>query len=290
MHQSAVLKVNTVVFVNWLPALLTTAETVIVGVIQGILEWLPVSSEGNLSILLVTFLGVSPHIAIGLTVFLHIGTGVAALLYYRAQVVDILLSSTVEIGLFRLRLVVITVITGLVGLPIFLLLNVSIVYGETFLAVTGVALILTGLLQRNRDRASFRDYESLSWGETIILGVVQGFSIIPGLSRSGVTTSMLLFRGFSGKESFRISFLMSIPASFAAGFGLFLVERFDVTAQAFLALVISAVIGVLTIGVLVRVSERVTFWKLCIVLGILVIIFFIPNIPILHAIQSIFFE
>jgi undecaprenyl-diphosphatase len=258
--------------------LLTTAETVIVGVIQGILEWLPVSSEGNLSIILVTFLGISPTIAIGFSIFLHIGTGLAALLYYRKQVLAILLGTTAELSMFRLRLVIITFLTGLVGLPLFLLINVSIIYGETLLALTGVTLIVTGLLQRNRGRASLRSYSSLSWGETFILGVIQGFSIIPGLSRSGVTTSMLLLRGFRGEESFRISFLMSIPASFAAGFGLLLVESFDITTQAFLALGVCAVTGILTIGALVRVSERVSFWKLCIILGVLVIFFFIPNL------------
>jgi undecaprenyl-diphosphatase len=257
--------------------LLSTIETVLLGVVQGILEWLPVSSEGNLSLILVTFLGMSPTEAIGFTIFLHLGTGLAALLYYRNQVIEILRGSTKDLSRFRLRLVVITGITGLVGLPLFLLLNVSILYGETLLALTGLALIITGLLQKNRGRSFLRKYSHLSWAETATLGAIQGLSIIPGLSRSGITTSMLLLRGFSGEESFRISFLMSIPASFAAGFGLLLVENFEITPQALLALVVCAIVGVLTIGGLIELAERVSFWKLCVSLGALIIIFFALN-------------
>jgi undecaprenyl-diphosphatase len=258
--------------------MLSLIEVVILGALQGILEWLPVSSEGNIVVLLIALLGIAPVEAVGLTLFLHIGTGFAALLYYRNQAVEISFGSTKTNSSFRLKIIIITGITGGIGFPLYLGLNVSELYGETLLAITGIALILTGLLQRNREQISLRDYSSLSWAESISLGILQGLSIIPGISRSGITTSMLLLRGFSGEQSFRISFIMSIPASFAAGIGLILINGFEVTTLALIGVVVSTIVGFLMIGALTDTAKRTSFWKLCILLGALVILFYIPNL------------
>ncbi|MCW4051062.1 MAG: undecaprenyl-diphosphate phosphatase [Candidatus Bathyarchaeota archaeon] len=257
--------------------MVSVTEAVIIGVIQGILEWLPVSSEGNLSLFLVSFLGLEVTETLGLAVFLHIGTGFAALIYYRRIVYNILVGSTEQDRDMRLRLIVMTGLTGLVGLPIYLLLNVSVILGESLLVLTALALIVTGLMQRNRPNTGKRDQTSLNWPETIILGLLQGLAIIPGLSRSGITTTMLLIRDYKGNEAFNISFLMSIPASFAAGFGLLLIESFQPTSEALIAVIVSAIIGYITIDALLKIAEKTSFWKICVALGGATLFAYIPN-------------
>ncbi|MBN2334818.1 undecaprenyl-diphosphate phosphatase [Candidatus Bathyarchaeota archaeon] len=253
-------------------------ESLIIGALQGLLEWLPVSSEGNLVLVLVSVLGLEPAETLRLAIVLHLGTGVAALIYLRRDVWDIMLGATEENRGLRLKLAVITGLTGAVGLPIYLALDVSAGLGEALLALTGLALIVTGVVQRGRPLSGERDASSLDWGETVTLGIVQGLAIIPGLSRSGVTTSTLLFRGFSGGESLRLSFLMSIPASFAASLGLMAINGFEFTSSALVSVVAALVVGYSTMGTLIGLAERTSFWKICIGLGALALLAFVPSL------------
>ena len=253
-------------------------EAAIIGLIQGVLEWLPVSSEGNVILFLVSVLGLDPSETLYLAVFLHLGTGLAALVYYRKESWNILIGDTERDKDMRLRLLVMTGLTGAVGLPIYVYLNVSAAVGGALLALTGLALIVTGLIERRGNVAGERDASSLSWPETVALGVLQGLAIIPGLSRSGVTTSTMLLRGLRSDEAFNVSFIMSIPASFAAGLGLILIDGFHVTAGAVGAVAVSAVVGYMTIGAVIRFAQKTSFWKICVGLGSLTLLAWAPNL------------
>jgi undecaprenyl-diphosphatase len=256
----------------------TALEAIVFGLLQGLLEWLPVSSEGNLALLMVAWLGLSPAETLRTAVLLHFGTGAAALVYYRDEVVRIVLGVDEGYRRMRLLLAAITLVTGAVGLPVYLLLNLSLAEGETLLALTGLALVVTGLMQRSRGAAGSRGSAGLSWGEALGLGVVQGLSIIPGLSRSAVTTTLLLVRGYSPPESLRVSFLMSIPASFAASLGLMLIEDVAVTQASLISISVAAMTGFLALGALVRVAERVSFWKVCVGLGVVALLGLVPGL------------
>ncbi len=251
--------------------------SIIAGLLQGLLEWLPVSSEGNMVILLTQLFGYGIEETLNTSIFLHIGTGLAALIYFREPMLNILLMKTPEDRDMFYKLFVMTGLTGLVGFPIFTFLNVSASIGETLLALTGVALILTGLLQREASKSS-KDGSELSWPLTILLGVAQGLAIIPGLSRSGLTTSIMLFKNFDGEEAFRVSFLMSIPASFAAALGLMLVKGFQPDAYSGLAAIVAALVGYLTIGRLLALAREMSLWKICVGLGALSILTWLPNL------------
>ncbi len=251
--------------------------SIIAGLLQGLLEWLPVSSEGNMVILLTQLFGYGIEETLNTSIFLHIGTGLAALIYLREPMLNILLMKTPEDRDMFYKLFIMTGLTGLVGFPIFTFLNVSASIGETLLALTGVALILTGLLQREASKSS-KDGSELSWPLTILLGVAQGLAIIPGLSRSGLTTSIMLFKNFDSEEAFRVSFLMSIPASFAAALGLMLVKGFRPDAYSGLATIVAAIVGYLTIGRLLALAREMSFWKICVGLGALSILVWLPNL------------
>jgi undecaprenyl-diphosphatase len=210
-------------------------------------------------------------------IFLHLGTGVAAVIYFREHVVGILTMSTPENKDMFFKLFLITILTGLVGFPIFMFLNISVVFGEALLALTGLALIVTGLLQREAKKSRKVGAE-LDWLLSIILGIAQGLAIIPGLSRSGITTSIMLFSDFDGEEAFKTSFLMSIPASFAASFGLIIVKGFQPDQYSAIAALVAGGVGYLTIDRLLAFAKKVSFWKICVGLGALAIIAWLPNL------------
>ena len=252
-------------------------ESILIGLLQGLLEWLPVSSEGNLVIVLVGIFRLSAEETISTAIFLHIGTGFAALVYFRKEVFQILIGETPDQADLRFKLFTITLLTGVVGFPIYMWFNISLAIGEILLAITGLALILTGLLQRQSSKQEQTGSE-LTWPVSLILGVAQGLAIIPGLSRSGLTTSIMLFKNFTGEEAFKISFLMSIPASFAAAFGMILVDGFTPDPMAALAALIAVIVGYLAIDALLRLARRVSFWKICIGLGALAVLAWLPNL------------
>ena len=107
------------------------------------------------------------------------------------------------------------------------------------------------------------------------VGSAQGFAILPGISRSGVTASTLLFRSDDPPTAFRLSFLLSIPASVgAAAFTVAGAGELPGTAPvpAAVALGVSAVVGYLTIDALLCVVERVPFATVCFALGALAIV------------------
>lgn len=249
------------------------AVGLIIGLIQGILEWLPVSSQGNLVVFMTSLLGVDPGQALRLSVFLHVGTGLAALLYFRRDFTEILLRKS-ETGrvLFRF-LFIATAVTGIIGLPIYLFAREVSLLGESLLILTGVALIVTGLIQRGARENRVRGVDAIRDVEASLLGFAQGLSALPGLSRSGLTSSVLLMRGFSGEAALRISFLISVPAVFAAAFGLAFIEGVSTFEPSFLvALVASFTSAYVTIDGLIRLARRVRFWGICIALGLIALL------------------
>lgn len=249
---------------------LSPLNALIVGLVQGLLEWLPISSQGNLVILMLSLLGLEPTEALSLSVYLHLGTGLAALIYFRREIRRMIRRDMEnDRGLLRF-LMISTAVTGVVGLPIFLFARVASSYGEALLVLTGVALLITGVVQ-SRSRLIVTDaVVSLGDADGLVLGVAQGFSAIPGLSRSGVTTSALLFKGCSGEEAFRVSFLMSVPASFAAALGLMILEGVPALQPGFfLAMASSFISALFSIDALLSLARRVRLWGLCVALGII---------------------
>jgi undecaprenyl-diphosphatase len=249
------------------------------GLLQGILEWLPVSSQGNLVLFAIAFLGLEPGNALSLSVYLHIGTGFAALVYFREEIVEILLQRTEEDRALLRFLILATILTGVVGFPLFTFIELASFYGEALLGLTGVALLVTGLMQKGRKGLEAEPRQGLITLDGLMIGIFQGFTAIPGLSRSGVVTTALLLKGLPGREAFRISFLMSIPASFAAAAGLALTEGIPpIDTGILLALASSFITALLTIDLLIKLAQRTRFWKLCIALGLIALVAVLPSL------------
>lgn len=255
---------------------------VVVGVLQGIVEWLPVSSEGTVALYLSVVEGLPADAAVRYSLFLHAGTAVAALTYYRADVRDLLGGlrpqsdgDTERVAASEARfLLVATLVSGAVGVSAYLALSelVSVVAGGVFVALVGGLLVLTGLVQRlAAGRLGTRAVPTLP--DAALVGLLQGLAVLPGVSRSGTTVSALLLRGYAGPAAFRLSFLLSIPAALGAGTLAVLDAGLPTPGvAAVLALVTSAVVGYATIDGLLRVVRRVAFWGVCVGLGSLAVL------------------
>jgi len=111
--------------------------------------------------------------------------------------------------------------------------------------------------------------------DACLVGAAQGIAILPGISRSGTTTSMLLFRSYDPPVAFRLSFLLSIPASLGAA-ALTVVGAGGLPgislSGAIAATATSAIVGYLTIDALMRIVDRLPFWLICFGLGGLAIV------------------
>jgi undecaprenyl-diphosphatase len=255
----------------------------VAGILQGIFEWLPISSEGNLTLFL-RAMGHQPEAALRFSLFLHTGTALAAAVYYRGELEDVLRSlrewrpdsafqdQQAELSFF----VVATLASGVVGILAYKTLDavVSELAGGGFVALIGVLLIGTGILLRSADQFELGNRETPRLTDAVLVGGMQGLAILPGVSRSGTTAGTLLFRGFDGADAFRLSFLLSIPAAAGAGAMVVLETGGLPTVSpkvALVALATSAVIGYITIDALLRVVERISFWAVCIGIGTLAI-------------------
>lgn len=178
---------------------------IILGIIQGIAEFLPVSSSGHL-VIMQNLIGVTEE-ALAVSVVLHLGTSLALVIFFFRDILNLLRN-------FRVLsyIIIVTLITGIIGMSgkgFFERLFDSPRLVSIALIVTGIILILTRKFMQAKRRA-------LNIKDAFILGLTQGVAIIPGISRSGITISTLLFRGLDRETSFRFSFLASIPAIFGA--------------------------------------------------------------------------
>lgn len=255
---------------------------VVLGILQGILEWLPVSSQGQLSLAMMYLFKIEEEQTLPFSIFLHVGTMFAAIVYFRGDILNLLRklpSYRFDYANQQNRLVsfllLATILTGTVGYPLYRLLHTAApLAGEAFIALIGVALIVTGLVQKYAKVRGGRGAAALNLKDTVLLGFVQGFSVIPGISRSGTTTSFLIFRKFSGEEALRLSFLMSIPAVLVAEIGLVLLGGLPTISliEALTSIVFSFFFGLLLIHVLMKVARRIRFWVFCVVLGILALL------------------
>lgn len=218
-------------------------EAIILGVVQGLTEFLPVSSSGHLALLKLLF-GIESDTGLLFDVLLHIATLVAIFLAFYKDLfamiregVMIIVDVVCNIGLFIVNIfrkdkspyrtiirnsyrkfdiliIISTIPTAVMGL----LLEDYIELASTILIVPAVCLIITGIMLFMSDRIqnTSKTPKSTTYLDAIFVGLAQGFAILPGISRSGTTITACLACGYNRKYAVKYAFFMSIPAVFGA--------------------------------------------------------------------------
>lgn len=260
---------------------------IVLGVVQGVSEWLPISSKTQVIIASNILFGLSFTQGYALGLFLEAGTFFAALYYFRKEVWRVLralVGKGDEEGRILLKfLVVVTLFTAFVGVAIYATVSEAVsgpVLGVPMIAL-GCVLIGDGvLISLARGRyVPKKGLKDLSFKELVIVGLVQGVAAFPGVSRSGATVSAMLLLGINPQDSFRLSFLALIPASIgAAGVSLLLSPNQVSTAVTaaglpviLISIVVTIIIGITFIGILLKVAGSKKIALLAITLGVLAI-------------------
>lgn len=252
--------------------------TAFLGLVQGIAEFLPISSSGHLS-LLQNFFGLksAEETNLFLDVLLHLGTLISVFIYYRHDLMDMIREFIRGCGALvhpiegeihppAARRMVLLIIVG--TLPLFIVLPIKgyidNLYGNNWFIAC--ALLATGFLLFFSDRIAYgkKTERSATLLDAVLIGCSQALATVPGLSRSGTTISAALLLGCRREFAVRFSFLLSIPAVIGANI-LTLVDSIQVGIDwklmpaYLLGVVVSAVAGYFAIRLVNMLSNRGKF-------------------------------
>ncbi|MCX5693277.1 MAG: undecaprenyl-diphosphate phosphatase [Candidatus Omnitrophica bacterium] len=246
-------------------------QAIISGIVQGVAEFLPISSSGHLVILHKLMGFTEPEILFDL--FLHLGTLVAIFIVFGSEIIESVTTKK-RIGFLIILGSAVTFIFVL-----FFIKNIESVFNNV--KIVGIMFIVTGawLIAGNFIRFGT---EGLTVFKVCLIGLAQGIAALPGISRSGATISTGLFLGLDGQASAKFSFLLSIPAILGAF--LFKLKQAGLNLSGininyYIGFLIACITGVLSLKLLLKVLYRNKFhWFgiYCILAGITVILFLKP--------------
>lgn len=186
-------------------------EAIFLGVVQGLTEFLPVSSSGHLALLQMLLGWEHADENLTFTIVVHLGSLAAVMIFVGREIRAMLTTQPRLLGL----VVVATLPVAVVGL----LARASIARFGAYPAVVGAGLLVTALLlastKRIREGASTPG--TLSFRKAFLVGVAQVFALLPGVSRSGMTLTASMGAGLQRNEALRFAFLMAVPAIGGAG-------------------------------------------------------------------------
>ena len=186
-------------------------ETIILGLTQGLTEFIPVSSSGHLVILQELMSGASDHTFLE---FINIGTVLALLVFFRKRIIAICRDVFVNKNYNLARNILITAIpAGLIGYSLSDFIDSSSFFGS--IVVVMVGLVVVGIVMIVIDKlptmSKVKDGESLSSLRALFIGLIQTLALIPGVSRSGSTIVAGRLMGLNSAMSAEYSFLVSLP-------------------------------------------------------------------------------
>ena len=243
-------------------------EIIILGIIQGITEFLPISSSGHL-VIAQNILGIkSPGNT--LEVLFHFGTLMSVAYVFFKDIKQIFLTMNEKNNqLFIFYLIIATlpaIFAGLLLKDYFLKIFDSVHLVGLALCLTGLLLILSKRFKNNQ--------KAISFSSSILVGVMQAIAIIPGISRSGSTISMCMYLGIPPKEAARFSFLLSIPVILGASILGFLEVESNNTFNYLtltVAITTSFFTGVIALKILLKILETGRFYFFgfyCLIAGV----------------------
>lgn len=234
-------------------------QYIILGVLQGIFEWLPISSEGVVSLVSNIFkIGVN---AVDLSLFLHIGTLMAVIIYFWHDFIDLLMIKDKKFFKF---FILVTIISLAVGFPVYKFAR-ELNIGNGLLILMGFALIATAFFQKQGRKFNLSDSQL-----ALIVGLLQGFSAIPGLSRSGSTIFGLSLKENDPEKVLKTSFIISAPVVFASSAYLILFgDKVLFSSGAFVAIFFSFLVGLMSLKLLLGWAKKINFFWFALIFGLL---------------------
>ena len=249
------------------------------GATQGLTEWLPISSQGIILFVSSFFNSDNKTLeeifAFSLT--LHLGTSFSAIYTYRKKILFLIRgilqnNRSKDESIFYLAT---TIISLVISLPIYLLIpllssNIELL-GVVGMMFIGFVYLINGLIQfigsginKRTSKANYSFYNAF------IVGLFQGLSIIPGMSRSGMTISALLIRKFDKNEALNISFILSIPVTIIAGImGIYLL--LDDIFINLISVLVAFIVGIITIRYFIIITQSIAFYNFVFFIGFLLI-------------------
>ena len=230
---------------------------IFLGILQGLFEWIPISSEGIVA-LVSQFLidGVNP---VDIAIFLHLGTLFAVLVYFRKDWKEVITLRDKKLLRF---LIISTLVSLIVGYPFYKIVKNTVI-GSGILVVMGFGLLLTAFFHRTK-----QTFEVSSDKLALMAGFLQGLAVIPGLSRSGSTIFGLSLGEFTPPETLKISYMMSLPVILVSSIYLLLNNPAFIS-DGWSSLIVSFLVGILSLKFLISFSQRLNFFQFALIFGLL---------------------
>jgi len=255
-------------------------EAIILGLVQGLIEFLPVSSSGHLELVKELFGSERvPKESITFTIVVHFATALSTIVVFRKDIATLLRGllsfKDREAMNFSLKIIISMFPAALVG--VLFEEEIDALFSGKILLV-GSMLILTGLLLFLADKAKKTD-KKVGFVDALIIGVAQAIAILPGISRSGATISTSVLLGVDREKAARFSFLMVVPLIFGKMAKDLLGEGVDFTssnagvyAAGFAAAFVAGLLACTWMISLVKRSQLRYFSYYCFAVGIIAII------------------
>lgn len=232
-------------------------DYILLGALQGIFEWLPLSSEGIVS--LFSHYLIKDFNSVDLALFLHLGTVFAAIIYFWKDWMNLALFKDKE---FLRFFIIVTLISGTLGFFIYKIArDFSMGYG--LLILMGCGLLLTSWFQKNNIKLKIN--KDLS---SVIVGLLQALSAIPGVSRSGSTMFGLSLTENDTTQILKKSYIISVPVVLGSSLYLYL-KNPTIASSSWIAVLFSFIFGIISLKLLLDFSKKVNFSKFTFIFGIL---------------------
>lgn len=247
---------------------MTLFQVIVLAVVQGLTEFLPISSSGHLAIFQI-FFGINEPV-IFFDILLHLGSLVAILIFFRKKILKI----------FSGRYLTLLVLGTIPAVIFSLLFDKKIEATFTSLEIIGVLFIINSflLLSTKFVKQQVKNINQVTSKNAVVIGIFQAIAILPSISRSGATITSALWQGFSPQDAFEFSFFLAIPAMIGAL--LFKLKDFALYTDnnlflGFVGMMISAIVSFFALGILQKILKSANFFWFgvyCLVIGILILL------------------
>ena len=243
---------------------------IFLGIIQGITEFLPISSSGHL----VIFDKLLPVINLNTNdiAFLHIGTLFSIVIFYRDRILQIF--SNLIIFKFYLKIIIFGILPAVI-VGLFTPIQEAIDNSSQILIYTGIAYFFLSVLLIFSERIASKNIlsiEEITINQAFMIGIAQAFALMPGISRSGVTLLAAMYLGLKKADAIFYSMLIGIPTIFGAWSLTFINQSFEVNTSILIPTIVAFLTGILAIKLLVKFtteSKLQFFGFYCLILSII---------------------